>query len=201
VFRKLVICLALIWGAIFCGNAQADSETNEILHRINSQLFYIQNVAEGDTIRLDSLIILINELIVSADKIDSLIVCQLDLANEIDSLHRAVKPSNQVAVYDYNTLDADSAFVIAPGFSSKMIIFDLVKYTTNDGPCSLYVKPVAGGDAFSMQIPATGFNMGAQGSFVPSPIYLPVAADTIFGETLGALSNLKVIWIGDYVTP
>jgi hypothetical protein len=94
--------------------------------------------------------------------------------------------------------------LIQPGYPCEYLAWDMVRFTANDGPCTLFVYATDRvgyeTDATGLQstdtlvIPFPGLNMGAQGAMLPTPGYWPMELEKIRIKSAGLLDYLIIYW-------
>lgn len=110
-------------------------------------------------------------------------------------------------VFDYDSLAADSSFWIQPlngtrAMPCEAFGWDFIKYTADCGPCTLFLYSASGwrctdsSSSDTLIIPyGSGFDMGAQGSFVPIPMFIPWELDSMRVGVGDAIDHLRLYWI------
>jgi len=118
----------------------------------------------------------------------------------VPSVLRAIESggSGKVA-YDFAALDADSTTWVSPPEKCGMFGWDLIRFTAADGPCSLFLCSTLNATdtvcVDTLVVPFPGMNMGAQGSFVPLPVLLPLELEGFGVATAESLSYLRIFWL------
>lgn len=190
-FKKLIITVMLILIPTF---VLADSETNEVLRNINSQLYYIQATGTVDSLALQNIYAVLDTLLQESKTLADSVTLK-EMYVKIDSMLQENKIPNITIPYNYTALAADSEFAIVPGFTSIMIGINFIQYTVGDGP--IQVIPKLGDDTLAvLDVPFAGVNIGAQGSILPYTEWYYFAADTIRVDVTDSLAYCRFLIVG-----